>query len=157
MSYPGIPDEYPYNDNYYRINSFDKKSHLNRNSIPKPQYWDKIQKSQPRKGVFKTKMSKVNSVSGIVVKIEGQLPSMKSTTKFVFILICCGFCGYQTIDVFNKYSSFPMNVNVIVQEMKLLQLPGVTICNNNMQVNNRVENENNLIDFQLKFFQERND
>ena len=128
MSYPGIPDDYPvYNENYYRLT--DKKCHLNRNPILKPHYSDKIQISQTRKYVFEGKTSKVNSVSGI---IRGKFPSMKATLKFVFILICCGICGYQTIDVFNKYSTFPMNVNVIVKEMKLLELPGVTICNNNV-------------------------
>ena len=62
----------------------------------------------------------------------GKFWSPKNVLKLFFIMICWGFCLFQTIDIFKKYSSYPMDVNVIVEEMKLLQLPGITVCNNNM-------------------------
>ncbi|CAG2109626.1 unnamed protein product, partial [Medioppia subpectinata] len=56
----------------------------------------------------------------------------RNVLKTVFILFCVGMALFQTIDIFKKYSSFPMDVNVVVDEMKLLQFPAVTLCNNNV-------------------------
>ncbi|CAG2177520.1 unnamed protein product, partial [Oppiella nova] len=58
--------------------------------------------------------------------------TVRNLLKVVFIMFCVGMCFYQTVDIFKKYSSFPMDVNVVVEEMKLLQLPAITVCNNNV-------------------------
>ncbi|CAG2170035.1 unnamed protein product [Oppiella nova] len=58
--------------------------------------------------------------------------TVRNLLKVVFIMFCVGMCFYQTVDIFKKYSSFPMDVNVVVEEMKLLQLPAITVCNNNI-------------------------
>ena len=58
--------------------------------------------------------------------------SAKKLVKVLFISMFCGICTYQVVDVFQKYSMFPISVNVVVDEMKLLKVPGITICNNNV-------------------------
>lgn len=49
-----------------------------------------------------------------------------------FFAIWCSLCLWQVIDLFKKYYNFPTEVNVIVEEMKSLHRPGITICNNNL-------------------------
>ncbi|XP_054153846.1 acid-sensing ion channel 1A-like [Oppia nitens] len=58
--------------------------------------------------------------------------SVRQSLKFAVILLCVGICLYQTVDIVKKYLSFPMDVNVEVHEMRVLTLPAVTICNNNV-------------------------
>lgn len=62
----------------------------------------------------------------------GKSNFLKVILRSLFIVIFCILCLLQVIDLVKKYLSFPVEVNVEVEEMKTLHHPGITVCNNNL-------------------------
>ena len=137
--YPAYDDyskRYYNNDNYCRQNwspiiLFNEKR-VKKSALDPNINFKRIGKNSREFLKKKANSARVRAAEKLINVISENYFSTKNTIKMVFIFICCGFCGYQTIDIFNKFASFPMDVNVVVKEMKLLQLPGITICNNNV-------------------------
>ena len=142
MSYPLITNAYPsyddYNKRYYNHdNYFHQNQNVKRNMSPIILFNDPraVRKfstfpKSARKQLLSSKLKKPKQFSK--TSMTNKLLIAKKILKLVFVMVCCAFCFYQTVDIVNKYVSYPMDVNVMVEEMKLLPLPGITICNNNM-------------------------
>lgn len=51
--------------------------------------------------------------------------------KVVAYGLCAFGCFYQVVSIVNIYFSFPTTVFSFVKTMETLQLPAISICNNN--------------------------
>lgn len=63
--------------------------------------------------------------------------------KALVMCICLLGCMWQIASIIKLYFAYPTTVFVNVQNMEKLQLPGITLCNNNRFVNSNNLTERN--------------